>query len=484
MTATQLMLLTPLGLLGLTAIGLMLLAAFCRHHRLIFRVYQIGLTASLASVFVVDRGRTSLLHIDDFFVFFAVLFILAAMAVGVMTAQYFRRRPECRDGAEEAYVLLAVVTLGALALASADHFAVLFLGVELIGVASFILTAFPAGTAKTLDNLQQRSLEAGFKYLLLSAVASGFLLFGMALFYLHSGSLSFSSAFVASPFAAQMDVSLVALGMGMFLVGAAFKLSVVPFHLWTADVYQAAPTPVTALIATVAKGALVAGLLRLFLATGSLRVEALTLTIVVLASLSILAGNFLALRQDNIKRLLAYSSIAHIGYLLVAVLAASIPGDVALPLQACVFYVAAYTVTTLGAFSVVNIVSEGRASGSYQLSHYQGLLWRAPWLAACFVLVLLSLAGIPLTVGFFAKFYIFTAGVRAELWFLVVMVAVGSAIGIYYYLKVILTMTQAPPMPSMPLGSRGERWLSYGLTLLLVVLGIYPAPLLGWLPPL
>lgn len=485
MTAVEVMVLTPLILVGSMAVVLMLLAAFYRKHRVIYAVYQLGLLLALVSVAATAPARamqvTPLLRIDGFFAFFAALFIVAAMAVGAMTAQYFRRRRECRDGAEEAYVLLAVATLGALVLAGADHFAALFLGVELIGVASFVLAAFPSGAAKTMNDLQQRSLEAGFKYLLLSAVASGFLLFGIALLYLHSGSLAFSARAATD---ALPGVPLAALGVGMFLIGAAFKLSVVPFHLWAADVYQAAPTPVTALIATIAKGALIAGLLRLFSATAVLQSEALTLTIVVLASLSMLAGNFLALRQDNIKRLLAYSSIAHIGYLLVALLAVIVPAEGGLPLQACAVYVLAYSVTTLAAFSVVNTVSEGGGLSAYRLPQYRGLLWRAPWLAGCFIFILLSLAGIPLTIGFIGKFYIFAAGARAELWFLLAMVVLGSAIGLYYYLRVILTIVQTPGASLAEADNWRERWLSYGLTVFLVVLGVYPAPLLDWLPAL
>ncbi len=236
MTAAQVTALTPLILLGLTPVVLMLLAAFCRHQGLVFWTCQLGLLAALVSVFGTAPEEPTrvgpLLRIDGFFAFFATLFIVAAMAVVAMTAQYFRRRPESRDGAEEAYVLLAVAALGGLVLAGAEHFAALFLGVELLGVASFILVAFPAGAAKDLVSLQRRSLEAGLKYLLLSAVASAFLLFGIALLYLESGTLAFS----AVPAAGATPLALT--GMGLFLVGMAFKLSVVPFHLWAADVYH------------------------------------------------------------------------------------------------------------------------------------------------------------------------------------------------------------------------------------------------------
>lgn len=484
MSAADVIALTPLILLGLTAVVLMLLAAFLRHHGTVFWTYQLGLLLALLSVHATAPGQavqvTPLLRIDGFFAFFASLFIVTAMVVGTMTAQYFQRRVECRDGAEEAYVLLAVATLGSLVLAGADHFAALFLGVELIGVVSFVLAAYPSGAAKAMDALQQRSLEAGLKYLLLSAVASAFLLFGIALLYLHSGSLAFGASQATG---ALPGGPLAALGVSLFLVGAAFKLSVVPFHLWAADIYQAAPTPVTALIATLAKGALIAGLLRFLSASPLLQTDAVALALLVLASLSMLVGNFLALQQDNIKRLLAYSSIAHMGYLLVALLAAIDPGG-GLPLQATAFYVVAYVITTLGAFSVVNTVSEGGGLPAYTLAQYRGLLWRAPWLAGCFILILLSLAGIPLTIGFIGKFYIFAAGARAELWFLLAMVILGSAIGLYYYLRVILAMVQEPEPLTTWAGNQRERWLSYGLTLLLVVLGVYPAPLLAWLPAL
>ncbi len=487
MSWAQLLALTPLLLVAALAVALMLLAAFRGEQRLQFWLYQLGLLAALLSVLPSSASAivvTPLLRIDGFFAFFAQLFIVAAMAIGVMAAQYWQRPAAARQPAAEVYVLLALCLLGALVLAAAQHFAALFIGLELIAVASFALVAYPAGATAPLARSQRRSLEAGIKYLLLSAVASAFLLFGIACLYLQQGTLAFVDVRALTAPAALPASVLLPVGAALLLIGAAFKLSIVPFHMWTPDVYQGAPTPVTALIATLSKGALVAALLRYLHSTELLSAPGVGRLLIALAALSMLGGNLLALMQHNIKRLLAYSSIAHIGYLLVAFIAVGLlGGGNELALQASAFYLVAYVVTTLGAFAIVNVVSDGAGElRAFELRHYRGLFWRSPWLASCFILILLSLAGIPLTIGFVGKFYVFAAGAEAQLWLALTAVIVGSAIGLYYYLQVILVMLQpAQAGAAVPAGSH---WLAYSLTGVLLGFGVYPAPIMAWLPAL
>ncbi|GGO78180.1 NADH-quinone oxidoreductase subunit N [Marinobacterium nitratireducens] len=471
--AAELRALLPLMLVALTAIGTLLLAGFRRDARLAALGYQGGLLLTLLTLpWALPEQPlevTPLLRIDGFFGYFAALFVLVAMAVGLMMQRQVRSKTS-GERVEESYVLLAICLLGALVLAGAQHFAALFVGLELISVASFALVAYPCGGRPSTDIRQRNSLEAGLKYLVLSSVASGFLLFGIGCLYLDSGSLAFAPL--------PPSTSLALPGLALLLVGVAFKLALVPFHFWSPDIYQGAPTPVAALVATLSKGALFAVMLR-YLWFGALQeLETLVPAVALLASLSMLGGNLLALRQRDIKRLLAYSSIAHLGYLLLVLLAI---GHAGVAIEAGAFYVLAYSLTTLGAFALIGCVCEAGDEPDYRLEAFAGLIWRAPLLGASLMLILLSLAGIPLTVGFIGKFYIVAAGVDAGLWWLLAVLVAGSAIGLYYYLRIILIMLAPQSEPS---GIGGGRWLVYGLTLLLVLLGVYPLPVLQWLPVL
>jgi NADH-quinone oxidoreductase subunit N len=266
-------------------------------------------------------------------------------------------------------------------------------------------------------------------------------------------------------------------GIGMILVGVGFKLSLAPFHLWAADVYQGAPAPVTAFIATASKGAVMAVLLRYFAAAGWAASAPLVVILTVLAVASMFVGNLLALAQDNLKRLLAYSSIAHMGYLLVALLAAG-----PLAATAVAYYLTAYFVTMLGALGVLVVLS-GPDREAETLADYRGLAWRRPVLAGVLVAMLLSLAGIPVTAGFVGKFYVLAAGVGAKLWLLVAALAINSAIGLYYYLRVIVVIFRpadeaeslAAPAPAAALPLAGAVVLA-ALMLALVYLGVQPGP--------
>ena len=265
----------------------------------------------------------------------------------------------------------------------------------------------------------------------------------------------------------------------LLLIGFGFKVAAVPFHMWTPDVYEGAPAPVTAFVATVSKGSMFALLLRYFTQANVHASNGLFLALSLVAIASMFAGNLLALLQNNIKRLLAYSSIAHMGYLLVALLASG-----PLAFAAVAFYLVAYFVTTLGAFAVVTALSDSKRDAD-RLHDYQGLFWNRPWLAAIFTIALLSLAGIPLTAGFVGKFYVVAAGAGSALWLLVIVLVVNSAIGLFYYLRVVVAMCMRAPEPesgavsafALPL-SWIDRIVLAALVLLVLWLGIYPALLL------
>jgi NADH-quinone oxidoreductase subunit N len=330
-------------------------------------------------------------------------------------------------------------------------------------------------------NLQELPLEAGIKYLVLAASSAAFLLFGMALVYAELGTMEFPR--MAALFAAVPDANLYLLlpGLTLILTGIGFKLGVVPFHMWTPDVYEGAPAPVTAYIATVSKGAVFALLLRYFYESGSIRLPKVVLVVSIIAIASMVGGNLLALLQNNIKRILAYSSVAHLGYLLMAFLCAGTLG-----LSAATFYLVAYFITTLGAFGIVSVLSNAERD-SDNLEDYRGLFWRRPALAGIFTASLLSLAGIPLTAGFLGKFYIVAAGASSANWSMIVVLVVTSVIGLFYYLRIVSALFGQPlqggsasPSLSSPLSLADGLVLAL-LVALLIWFGVYPAPLLGWI---
>lgn len=437
-------------------------AAFYRSHWFVAGFTMAALVLSFASLFVASGSApieaTSLLVIDDFSIFAMGLIFAAAFAITLISYGYNGGRAGRHT---EYYILLLLSTLGAAVLSCSRHFASFFLGLETLSVSLFGLVAYMR-TA--------RGNEAGLKYLVLAGASSAFLVFGMALVYGATGTMEFS--------AVRMEPSgglILGAGMAMIIAGAGFKLAVVPFHAWTPDVYEGSPAPVSAFIASISKGAVVVALLRLFTGAGALGYRPLFIFLSAAAIASMFAGNILALFQDNVKRLLAYSSIAHLGYLLVAFLSAGTFAS-----SAVVFYLAAYFISIVGAFGVVTVLS-GSEKEAEGLDAYRGLAWRRPWIAAVFTLMLLSLAGIPLTAGFVGKFYLIAAGAASSLWMLVVSLALSSVIGFYYYLRVILILfSPSPEGEQIPraIDPAGSAAL-IALTLALLFLGVYPAPFLS-----
>lgn len=508
MSALELHAILPLLVLGAGIVFLLLQVSFRRGHRGALITTLITLVAATVACFQVaallDRGVTSiestgLLLVDHRALFFCLLLLLAAVAIAVLGFNYLKHRCDRKVSAdsypEEFYILLLLTMLGACTLVFASHFASFFLALELIGLSLYPLLGFAVNGDRSPQRDQLYSLESGLKYLLLSALSTALALFGIAMVYAASGALDFAGVSAA---VASMDAgpSLMLAGLTLLLIGVAFKLSLVPFHIWTPDVYQGAPTPVTALIATVGKGAVVALLLRLFDRLDLFAIPALTGLLAIMAVASMLAGNLLALMQSNIKRLLAYSSIAHLGYLIVALLI----GGSAFGSEAVIYYLVAYVITTLGAFAVVGLIADAAVeltpggarpladSGSdpFHRDYYRGLFWRAPWLACCLAAMLLSLAGIPLTIGFIGKFYIFAAGVQGKLWLLLAAVVLGSALGLYYYLRLLLTMLQrdteaaATTQGGIQVAASGHILLA-SLTAALLLFGVFPQVLINWI---
>ncbi len=463
--STDLIALSPLILTALTAVVVMLVVSVRREHRLVAAVTLVGLALAGAAIpYAAEVGArqvTALLIVDSYTLFYAGLLLVVPFVVTLLAFHYLEQRNENR---EEFYVLLLVATLGAMVLVASSHFVSLFLGLEILGVGLYVLIAYlRAG---------RQSVEAGLKYLILAGTSSAFLIFGMALVYAQLGTMELSE--MAHRLVDTEGPGLMVPGLALMLVGIGFKLAVVPFHMWTPDVYQGAPAPVTAFVATVSKGAMFALVLRYFTRLSPEDLGPIPVIFTLMAVASMLAGNLLALYSDNVKRILAYSSIAHLGYLLVAFLAGGKLGA-----EAVAFYLVAYFVTTLAAFGVVTVLSDDQREAEL-VQDYRGLFWRRPWLATLFTVALLSLAGIPLTAGFLGKFYVVAAGVDAARWGLVLVLVLGSAIGLFYYLRIVVAMLA--PAEAAAATTTPRVLLTGGLVLAalgvsLVWLGVYPAPL-------
>ncbi|HKB54525.1 MAG TPA: NADH-quinone oxidoreductase subunit N [Ramlibacter sp.] len=457
--------LLPLIVLAASAVAVMLLAAFSRGAAVASATTLAGLllafVAVAAAIPSAPRQVSALLTVDRYALFYWALMIASAFAVAALCHDGFGVDAG-RDGALHALLLLA--TLGAATLAASSHFAAFFLGLEVLSVSLFALIAYPVDA--------RRALEAAIKYLILSGGSSAFLLFGMALVYARAGTMEFGQIGVA--LAGRPLDAWGSAGLGLIVVGIGFKLAVVPFHMWIADVYEGASPPVAAFVATVSKGAVVALLMRYFVATGAYRSTMVTLALTLVAVASILAGNLLALLQDNVKRILGYSSVAHLGYLLVAFLAAG-----ALAGEAVAYYLTAYFVTMIAAFGAIGLLAHSGPAET--IADYRALFWRRPWTAAVFAAALLSLAGIPLTMGFIAKFYVVAVGAGAGLWVPLFALVIGSTIGLFYYLRIIAAMAATQNVRALP-GAAVASLAAGGtlavLTLLQVWLGIYSAPLL------
>jgi NADH-quinone oxidoreductase subunit N len=473
--AGDLLTISPLIALTLAPVVVMLAAAFWRSHTVAFVLTLCGLGTAFGLLFVsasrTARVVTPLISMDAYTLFFIGLLTAATTVVVVLSWSYLKRLPL---HPEEYYVLLLTATLGGAALVASTQFASFFLGLEILSVSLYALIVYPVHRTD--------AVEAAVKYLVLAGATSAFLIFGMALVYAEGGTMT--AAGVSSLIAGLGSGSaVITVGVVMILVGVGFKLAVVPFHMWTPDVYQGAPAPVTAYIATVSKGAVFALLLRYMLPVSGDTSSTLFLALAAVAIASMLAGNLLALRQDNVKRILAYSSIAHLGYLLVAFLASGERAGVAVG-----FYLVAYFATSLVAFGVVTVLSSGDRDADLMLD-YRGLGARRPWLAAIFTVALLSLAGMPLTMGFIGKFLIVAAGGGAALWALVVILVLSSTIGLYYYTRLIVAMYVRRPEELEPAGAGPAARLATAggaasivvmgaLTVVLIVFGVYPSPLM------
>jgi len=460
----------PLFILTSASILILFSIAVKRNHKVIYLITTLSLFGDFLYL-VMAAGPTTwtiepLFIFDGFGKFMFGLILLTAMVVTMLSYAYFEQREERK---EEYYILLILATLGTCTMVISKHFISMFLGLEILSVSLYAMIAYL--------RKRERSDEGGIKYLIIAASSSAFMLFGIALIYYVSGSMEFAA--IGEYLSAYTELPLLmAAGFGFLIVGIGFKLGIVPFHMWTADVYEGAPLPVTSFIATASKGGVVAVLVRFYTTVNGGHYDLLVTLFTILVIASMFTGNFLALQQQNVKRLLAYSSISHLGYLLVAFLAGGELGT-----QAVIFYLVAYFVTTVGAFGILTYLSDKERDAEL-LDDFRGLFWTRPWTATAFSVMLLSLAGIPLTAGFVGKFYVVAAAVDSGTWLLVIMLVVNSAIGLFYYIRIMAIMCEKKK--EVGEGAAGLRPLTYlisgfsvtALTIILIWVGVFPDQLI------
>ncbi len=467
--------LLPFLLLSAVGCATLLVDVLAKSRTLALRVAQLGCLAALAAVIGQWEGAGSSSTVfsgmwvaDRMALFLDAIFLITGL-VTLMVAAPFMREHDFEHGEHHALVLFAVA--GMMMVGHAGHLLSLLIGVETMSMAAYLLVAS--------WRRQAQGAEGALKYLLLGAFATGFLVYGTALVYGTTGG-AMGYAAVSAAAARAAGNPLFVIGMYFLLVGLLFKIAAVPFHMWTPDAYQGAPTPVTGMMAAGVKAASIAGLLRLlsvaFADSGLTLGHAGWVRILgLVAVVTMTWGNLAALRQDNVKRMLAYSSIAHAGYLLVGLAALGLRLDGAQ--AALLVYLAAYALTSLGLFAVVAWV--GRRDDERSLvDDWSGLARTRPATALAMALLLLSLAGIPPTGGFFGKFYVFRAAMQSpELVWLVVAAVINSVISVYYYLRLVVVMYFRDPARPWNLYPSAGTGLALAATVLLVLaLGVVPGP--------
>ena len=478
----QLMTLLPYLIMACGALLVMLVDAFVKSLRkdhLSMLTLLVLLGAAVAQGAGVTRTGElmyGMLTVDGFTHFFNLLLLAIAMLTTIYATSLYDRDGRFRA---ELYPLVLFATLGMMLMAAASDLMSLFLALETMSLSIYVMVAGNRGSL--------RSSEAGFKYLILGSFASAVLLMGMALLYGQAGGTSYAD--VGAALSAGGAGPLAILACGLILVAFGFKLAMVPFHMWTPDVYEGAPVYVTGYMATGVKAAAMAALLRFVWLLLPTLAEAWFPLLTVLAVMTMTIGNVIALSQDGIKRMLAYSSIAHAGYLLLGVLAVLNTGRNAAAADrtveiagaaggAMLFYLVVYALMNLGAFGVVAYLSRDRRTEADAIDGYAGLSRRRPLAAATLAVFLFSLAGIPPAGGFVAKFYLFDAVVKAGLLPLAVWGVVNSLLSVYYYLRVIVVMYMKPAEGDLHEGRSWEvAFAAVVLALLVLAVGVLPGPL-------
>ncbi len=413
---------------------------------------------------VTSTAEAAMITVDPFRLFANWLFLLGAGLTVLVAGPYVTRQ---RLQAGEFYALILLSTVGMMFMGGTRNLILLFLALETMSIAAYVLTAY--------NRRDRKSAEAGLKYFILGSFSSGFLLYGIALVWGATGSVHLTEI-AATVEAGAGFTGLLLAGMALLGIGFAFKVGAVPFHMWAPDAYEGAPSPSTAFMAAAVKAASFVAFLRVFIEAFSTLYESWYPVVWWLAVLTMVVANLIALSQANVKRMLAYSSVAHGGYLLVAVAAANQMATAGL-----LFYLLVYTVMTVGAFAILMIVS-GQSEDRLQVEDYSGFGWAQPMLGVIFTIFLLSLAGFPGTGGFMAKIYLLQGAVESQLWTLAVILALATVVSYYYYLRVAWYMwmrSAADPAEHTRVWTPLPVWVALILSAgVILYLGVLPGGLL------
>lgn len=423
--------LLPILITSVTAIMVMLAIAIKRYSAVTILITVVGLLLALSSIVYLNFHPNielspmfnNLIAVNSFSYLYMVIILFSALICVSLASDYFRKYQEPAD---EFYILVLLATVGALLLVNAIHFASFFLGLELLSIPTYGMLAY--------TRQRKKSLESGLKYLILSATASATLLFGIALWYAATGTMSFIDFNIDS--ASYLYTILAGV---MILIAISFKLSIAPFHQWAPDVYQGAPIPVAVYLATVSKAAVFAVFIRVFLLYRSdLMMSSNDGTLYLITSAfaicSMILGNVLALNQKNYLRMLGLSSVAHMGYAMIAVISFNI--------IYANLYIVAYVMTSLVSFGVISIIASPfcNKNEAGDWANFTGLYWRKPILSILLTISLLSLSGVPLTLGFMTKLFVVLTAIDSNQWLLSGMLILGSGISLFYYLRAVLNL--------------------------------------------
>jgi NADH-quinone oxidoreductase subunit N len=447
------------ALIVLSSLGVIaLLAEIFSFKKLLYPLVLLGfITIFILNMFDWNTNHLyfNMMRFDNYAIAFTGVILAVAVLWFVMAEGFFKEETSLTDH----YALVLFALVGAVIMVSYTNMAMLFLGIEILSIPMYIL----AGSNKT----DISSNEAAFKYLIMGAFATGFLLFGITLIYGATGSFDLSEiANAVSTNGAAMS-SIFYVGVLLMLVGMAFKVSAAPFHFWAPDVYQGAPTVITAFMATIVKTAAFAAFLRLFHTTFAEVSTTWHHTVWVMAALTLLVGNITAAIQSSTKRMLAYSSVAHAGYMLLALLAGNSFSN-----SAILFYAGAYSIGSIATFCIVSIIAESK--GTDAVDAFNGLGKSNPLLAVVMTIALLSLAGIPPTAGFFAKYYIFTSAFMAGNAGLVLIAIIASLVGVYYYFRLIIAMFFKEGTGESIAVQSNHKILLVVIAIAIIALGLFP----------
>ncbi len=440
MSVTQGIAILPLVILAAFAMGILLINVFSRNPK----DEKIGYIALTSMIFVFLSlfsflGKSGIsfggmISVDIYAIFFYLVFVVIGTLTILASISYVKTTG-IQSG--EYYALILFAMIGMMLMASSTNLVMLFVSLEMMSIPIYILAGFHRNEA--------RSIESSMKYFLLGAFASGFFLYGLSLIYASTGSTSYQAIARFLSNTERLDLStLMWIGLAFLSVGFFFKIAAFPFHAWTPDVYEGAPTSVTAYMATGVKAAAFAALVRVFFTAFPLFQHDWTSIMWLIAVLTMIVGNFTALVQKSVKRMLAYSSIAHAGYLLVALVAGNQIGR-----SAILFYLMAYAFMNIGAFSVLMVMAK-KNDYHEDLDSFAGIGFKYPLTAVAMSIFMFSMAGIPPTAGFIGKFYIFSAAVKSHYYWLAIIGVLNSAVSVYYYLRVIVYMYFKEPEGEIP----------------------------------